>query len=147
MIAALSLPRRMFRMLSRVFPRCGMIAQAIAYNLFLTFFPALLVVVGFASSRIGRQTPLLELIFDSMRFLPPGSRQVVSDFLATRGAGAWKVVLLGLTGTLLGGAQAMKLLMEGIHIIYGDSEKPGFLHRQARGLLLLLLTTAPLLAA
>jgi len=41
----------------------------------------------------------------------------------------------------------MKLLMEGIHAIYGDLEKPGFLHRQLRGLLLLLLTIAPLLAA
>jgi membrane protein len=37
--------------------------------------------------------------------------------------------------------------MEGIHIIYGDVEKPGFLHRQLRGLLLLLITIAPLLGA
>jgi membrane protein len=55
--------------------------------------------------------------------------------------------VIGWTGTLLAGSQVMKLLMEGIHIIYGDEEKPGFLHRQARGLLLLLLTIAPLLAA
>jgi YihY family inner membrane protein len=41
----------------------------------------------------------------------------------------------------------MKLVMEGIHIIYGDEEKPGFLHRQLRGLLLLLITFAPLLGA
>jgi YihY family inner membrane protein len=41
----------------------------------------------------------------------------------------------------------MKLVMEGIHIIYGDEEKPGFLHRQLRGLLLLLITIAPLLSA
>jgi len=41
----------------------------------------------------------------------------------------------------------MKLVMEGIHIIYGDEEKPGFLHRQVRGLLLLLITIAPLLGA
>jgi membrane protein len=41
----------------------------------------------------------------------------------------------------------MKLVMEGIHIIYGDKEKPGFLHRQIRGLMLLLITIAPLLAA
>jgi membrane protein len=37
--------------------------------------------------------------------------------------------------------------MEGIHIIYGDKEKPGFLHRQIRGLMLLLITMAPLLGA
>jgi len=39
----------------------------------------------------------------------------------------------------------MKLVMEGIHIIYGDEEKLGFLHRQLRGLLLLLLIITPLL--
>jgi YihY family inner membrane protein len=41
----------------------------------------------------------------------------------------------------------MKLLMQGIHIIYGEDNKLGFLHRQFRGLLLLLVTIAPLLAA
>jgi membrane protein len=41
----------------------------------------------------------------------------------------------------------MRLLMEGIHRIYGDQEQPGFLHRQIRGLALLLVTIAPLLAA
>jgi len=41
----------------------------------------------------------------------------------------------------------MKLVMQGIHIIYGDTEKFGFLHRQVRGLLLLLVTIAPLLGA
>jgi membrane protein len=41
----------------------------------------------------------------------------------------------------------MKLIMEGIHIVYGDTEKPGFLHRQLRGLLLLMGTIAPLLIA
>src|SRR5258708_21460560 len=41
----------------------------------------------------------------------------------------------------------MKLVMEGIHTIYGDAQKPGFLHRQVRGLMLLLVTIAPLLGA
>jgi membrane protein len=50
-------------------------------------------------------------------------------------------------GTLLGGSQVMKLLMEGIHLIYGDEERIGFLHRQVRGLLLLLITMAPILVA
>jgi membrane protein len=38
-------------------------------------------------------------------------------------------------------------VMQGIHTIYGDTEKFGFLHRQVRGLLLLLVTIAPLLGA
>jgi membrane protein len=41
----------------------------------------------------------------------------------------------------------MKLLMEGIHIIYGDRQRQSFLQRQIRAILLLLLTIAPLLAA
>src|SRR3974377_1931376 len=41
----------------------------------------------------------------------------------------------------------MKLLMDGIHLIYGDEERIGFLHRQLRGLLLLLITMAPILVA
>jgi len=134
-------------MFARVFPRCSMISQAIAFNLFLAFFPTLLIVVGFATSGFGGRISLLDFISDFTKFLPPGSQQILSEFLIKQGPGAWKLALVGSTGTLLAGSQVMKLLMEGIHTIYGDLEKPGFLHRQLRGLLLLLLTIAPLLAA
>ncbi len=134
-------------MFARVFPRCSMISQAIAFNLFLAFFPALLIMVGFATSRIGGRTSLLDLITDLTAFLPPGSQSIVSEFLVKRGPEAWKLALVGWTGTLLAGSQVMRLLMEGIHRIYGDQEQPGFLHRQLRGLALLLTTIAPLLTA
>jgi membrane protein len=124
-----------------------MISQAIAFNLFLAFFPALLIMVGFATSRIGGRTSLFDLITDLTAFLPPGSQSIVSEFLVKRGPEAWKLALVGWTGTLLAGSQVMRLLMEGIHRIYGDQEKPGFLHRQIRGLALLLVTIAPLLVA
>jgi membrane protein len=147
MNSAASLFRQAYRMFARVFPRCSMISQAIAFNLFLAFFPALLIAVGFATSRIGGRTSLLDLITDFTNFLPPGSSQIVSEFLLKRGPEAWKLALVGWTGTLLAGSQVMKLLMEGIHIIYGDRDKLGFLHRQLRGLVLLLVTIAPMLAA
>ncbi|MGC1485319.1 MAG: YihY/virulence factor BrkB family protein [Candidatus Acidiferrum sp.] len=134
-------------MLARVFPRCSMISQAIAFNLFLAFFPTLLIMVGFATSRIGGRTSLLDLITDLTAFLPPGSQGIVSEFLVKRGPEAWKLALVGWAGTLLAGSQVMRLLMEGIHRIYGDQEQPGFLNRQLRGLVLLLVTIAPLLAA
>ena len=134
-------------MFARVFPRCSMISQAIAFNLFLAFFPALLIAVAFATSRLGGRTNLLDLIGDLTQFLPPGSQTIVSEFLMKRGLDAWKIALVGWSGTLLAGSQVMKLLMEGIHSIYGDEVKPGFLHRQLRGLLLLLVTIAPLLGA
>src|SRR6202040_377123 len=147
MIASAALSKRALSMFGRVFPRCSMIAQAIAFNLFLAFSPTLLIAVGVATSPVGGRTNLFDLISDLTSFLPPGSQQIVSEFLVKRGPEAWKWALLGLGGTLLAGTQVMKLLMEGIHIVYGDRERPGFLARQLRALALLILTIAPLLVA
>src|ERR1700676_2450310 len=147
MIAAASLIKRAWRMLGRVFPRCTVLAQATAFNLFLAFFPTLLIAVGFATSRIGGKTSLLDLITDLTQFLPPGSQQIVGQFLVKRGPEAWKIALLGWTGTALAGSQVMKLVMQGIHLIYGERERFGFLHRQLRAMALLLITIAPLIAA
>lgn len=147
MTSAAEIAKRGYRLFARVFPRCSMISQAIAFNLFLAFFPALLIAVALAATRIGGKASLLEMVQDLTEFLPPGSRSIVSEFLVSHGPEAWKVALLGWSGTLLAGSQVMKLVMEGIHIIYSDEEKPGFLHRQLRGLLLLLITFAPLLGA
>jgi len=141
------LVKRVARTVARVYPRCSMIAQAIAFNVFLAFFPTLLLAVGFASSWIGSKTATLDAIRDFTSFLPPGSQAVVGDFLVRRGVDLWKYSLVGAFGTLLGGSQVMKLLMQGIQLIYGDEERMGFLHRQLRGLLLLLITMAPILAA
>jgi membrane protein len=147
MIASAAVSKRALSMFGRVFPRCSMISQAIAFNLFLAFFPTLLIAVALATSPIGAGTNLFELISDLTSFLPPGSQQIVSEFLVKRGPDAWKWALLGLGGMLLAGTQVMKLLMEGIHIIYGDRERPGFFARQLRALTLLVLTFAPLLLA
>src|SRR5271163_2965095 len=147
MSLAASLLRRTYRTFTRVFPRCGMVSQAIAFNLFLAFFPALLIMVGFATSPICGRTSLFDLIRDLTEFLPPGSQSIVSEFLVKRGPEAWKLALVGWAGTLLAGSQVMRLLMDGIHKIFGDQVQPGFLHRQIRGLALLLVTIAPLLAA
>ena len=147
MISFTGIVRRGYSLFTRVFPRCSMISQAIAFNLFLAFFPTLLIAVALATTRIGGKTSLLEMVRNLTEFLPPGSQSIVSEFLVNRGPEAWKIALLGWSGTLLAGSQVMKLVMEGIHIIYGDEEKPGFLHRQLRGLLLLLITIAPLLGA
>src|ERR1700719_1699277 len=147
MIASAALSKRALSMFGRVFPRCSMISQAIAFNLFLAFFPTLLIAVGLATSPIGGRTALFDLISDLTSFLPPGSQQIVSEFLVKRGPQAWKWALVGIGGTLLAGTQVMKLLMEGIHIIYGDRERPGFFARQLRALALLVLVIAPLLVA
>src|SRR5260221_295412 len=147
MISAASLFNRSVRTFSRIFPRCGMISQAIAFNLFLAFFPTLLLAVSVATSRWGSQTNMLDMITNFTSYLPPGSRQIVSEFMIKRSPQAWKLAVIGWAGTLIAGSQVMKLIMEGIHVIYGDEEKPGFLHPQLRGLLLLVVTIAPFLIA
>ena len=124
-----------------------MISQAIAFNVFLAFFPTLLLAVGFASTWIGSKTDTLEAIRSFTDLLPPGSHAIVADYLSRRGPDVWKISLAGAAGTLLGGSQVMKLLMTGIHAIYDEPERMGFFHRQWRGLLLLLITMAPILAA
>jgi len=141
------LTKRVWRTVARVFPRCSTITQAIAYNVFLAFFPMLLLAVGFASTWIGNKAGTLEAFRNFTDFLPPGSQGIVSDFLEKRGGDIWKYSLAGAAGALIGGTQVMKLLMQGIHVIYGEEEHLGFFHRQFRGLLLLLITMVPILAA
>ena len=136
-----------WRTVARVYPRCAMITQAIAYNVFLAFFPTLLIVAGFASTWVGTKTGTLEAIRNFTDFLPPGSQGIVTDFLGHRGPDVWKYALAGATGVLIGGTQVMKLLMRGIHLIYGEEDHIGFAHRQLRGVLLLLITMAPIVAA
>jgi len=130
-----SLAKKLFRTLARVIPQCGMVSQAVAFNMFLAFFSSLLVVLGLMSNSLrGRSGG--ELTVRLSAILPPGSWQLISDFLLRREVdpGAW--VLFGWVGTLLVGSQVMKLIMEGIHLIYGDRERHSFLGRQLRGLLL-----------
>jgi len=134
-------------MFGRVFPRCSMVSQAIAFNVFLSFFPTLLLAVGFASTWLGSKTDTLEAIRNFTDLLPPGSHAIVSDYLSRRGPDVWKISLAGAAGTLVGGSQVMKLLMNGIHLIYDEPERMGFFQRQWRGLLLLLITMAPILTA
>jgi membrane protein len=141
------LTKRFLRLVGRVYPRCSTITQAIAYNLFLAFFPTMLLAVGFASTWIGTKAGTMEAFRNFTDFLPPGSQAIVADFLERRGPDVLKYALVAGAGTVIGGAQVMKLLMQGIHLIYGDEEHIGFIHRQLRGLLLLLITMAPILVA
>jgi membrane protein len=130
-----SIAKNLFRTLARVIPQCGMVSQAVAFNMFLAFFSILLVAVGLMSSSL-RGNSGKELGARLAAILPPGSWQLVSEFLLRREVNPWKWVLLGWLGTLLVGSQAMKLIMEGFHLIYGDRERHSFVGRQLRGLLL-----------
>jgi membrane protein len=134
-MALRSIAKKLFRTLARVIPQCGMVSQAVAFNMFLAFFPILLVALGLMSNSL-RGKSGQELVVRLSAILPPGSWQLVSEFLVRREVNPWNWVLLGWVGTLLVGSQVMKLIMEGIHLIYGDRERHSFLGRQLRGLLL-----------
>jgi membrane protein len=130
-----SIVKKLFRTLARVIPQCGMVSQAVAFNMFLAFFPILLIALGLMSSSL-RGKSGQEVVVRLSAILPPGSGPLVSEFLVRREVNPWIWVLLGWVGTLLVGSQVMKLIMEGIHLIYGDRERPSFLGRQLRSLLL-----------
>jgi membrane protein len=134
-----SIAKKLFRTLARVIPQCGMVSQAVAFNMFLAFFSSLLVVLGFTSSFLsGKKSQ--ELAARLSTILPPGSWQLVSQFLVRQEVNPWIWVVLGWAGTLLVGSQVMKLIMEGIHLIYGDRKRHSFLGRQLRGVLLFLVS-------
>jgi hypothetical protein len=99
-----SIAKKLFRILTRVIPQCGMVSQAVAFNMFLAFFPILLVALGLMSSSLrGKSGP--ELLARLSAILPPGSWQLVSDSLVRREVNPWNWVLLGWVGTLLVGTQ------------------------------------------
>src|SRR5437879_1409040 len=135
--------RSFLRSVPRVYPGCIMLAQAVAFNMFLAFFPMLLIVAGVLTSSAGLRAGVQEMVARLRAVLPPGSQQLVVDLLARRGEHSWSWVLLGLGGTLLGGAQVMERMMDGARVVHGECERQSFWSRQARALLVLLATIAP----
>jgi membrane protein len=134
-MALRSIAKRLFRTLARVIPQCGMVSQAVAFNMFLAFFPILLMALGLMSHSLSGKSGQ-DVVLRLSAILPPGSGPLVSEFLVRREVNPWIWVLLGWVGTLLVGSQVMKLIMEGIYLIYGDRERPSFLGRQLRALVL-----------
>ena len=141
-----SFPRKLARAVARVVPQCGMVSQAVAFNMFLVFFPSLLLALGLMSRSLSGKNGQ-DLAARLSAILPPGSWQLVYDFVLRRGGNPWIWVIFGWVGTCLAGSQVMKLIMEGIHLIYGEQEKHSFLGRQLRGLLLFSVAIIAWLAA
>lgn len=134
-MALSSFARKLIRTVARVVPQCGMVSQAVAFNMFLVFFPSLLFALGMMSRFLSGKNGQ-DLAARASAILPPGSWQLVSDFVLRRGVNTWIWVLVGWVGSLLTGSQVMKLIMEGIHLIYGEHGEDSFLGRQLRGVLL-----------
>jgi len=137
--------KNFFRGLGRVFPDCLILSQAIAFNMFLGFFPMLLLILGILSSRAIFHTALHELPERLRMIVPSGSEDIVTQYFVRKGQHPWKWFLLGLGGTLLAGSQVMVEFMEAFRKVEGDDFRPAYWRSHLRALLLLLLTLLPAL--
>jgi membrane protein len=145
-MALASLGKKLFRTLARLIPQCGMVSQAVAFNMFLAFFAVLLVALSLMKGSLegeGGQDVATRL----SAILPPGSWQLVSVFVLRPEVNTWYLALIGWVGTLLVGSQVIKLIVKGIELIYGDRETHSFLSRQIRGVLLFFLASVAWLVA
>lgn len=138
--------RNLVRATGRVFPDCVTLSQAIAFNMFLAFFPLLLLALGLLSDTSLFQDALREIPDRLSQILPPGSASVVAGYFVRKTVHPWRWILLGLGGTLLAGMQTMVGFMEGFRVIEGDLLEPDYWRRQGRALGLLCLTIVPMLA-
>jgi membrane protein len=130
----------------RVIPGCIAQSQAIAFNMFLSFFPMMLLILGLEASSARLRGSLLGIIVHLRVVLPPGAARVFSDFLAQRHTSPWSLISLGLGGTLVAGTQMMRLTIDGFQMVYRSGRKARFWIHNLRAMLLLLFTIAPWLA-
>jgi membrane protein len=134
------------RAVGRVLPDCVVLSQAIAFNMFLAFFPLLLLALGLLGGTSLFPDALKEIPTRLMMIIPPGSSRVVAEYFVRRTVHPWTWFLLGLIGTLLAGSQVMLGFMEGFRLIEGDLIRPDYWRRQWRALGLLCLTIVPMLS-
>jgi membrane protein len=134
---------RLYRAVRRVIPNCVTQTQAVAFNMFLAFFPMLLLVMGAVSGSESFQQAFRGMMAGLKPVLPPGILTILNSIVSRSDLHRWRWVLLGLIGTLLAGAQMMKLLMEGFRMVYQDRDREDFLGRHLRALLLLSVTLVP----
>ncbi|MGA8014144.1 MAG: YihY/virulence factor BrkB family protein [Candidatus Acidiferrales bacterium] len=134
------------RAFGRIFPDCVTLSQAIAFNMFLAFFPLLLLALGLLSGTSLFPEAIREIPNRLMQILPPGSARVVAEYFVRRTVNPVRWISLGLGGTLLAGTQTMVGFMEAFRVIEGELLEPSYWKRQARALGLLCLTIVPMLA-
>ncbi len=130
----------------RVVPGCLTQAQAVAFVMFLSFFPLLLLALGLLMSSGWAQNPAQELPEALLVILPPGSGRFVAQFLQGLELDPAKLIWLGLGGTLLVGTQVMVGLMHGFRIVWREEQPHRFWWERVWGFALLCVTIAPWLA-
>lgn len=118
-------------------------AQAVAFLMFVSFFPALLFLAGI----LIYAAPGLEDLLEGLQVvLPPGSQRAVVESLLKLTAHPSKLLLTGALGTLMLGSQLMFSLSQIFARIYDREERRGFWHRQLRAFAMVAVTVIPWLA-
>src|SRR5580704_2810062 len=112
--------RILTRALARIFPSCMILGQAIAFSMFLAFFPLLLLAIGLLGETSLFREALHEIPEHLVLILPPGSTDVVAAYFVRPVLHPWRWIGLGFIGTLLAGSQVMMGYVEGFRIIEGD---------------------------
>jgi membrane protein len=130
----------------RVFPDCVALGQAVAFNMFLAFFPLILFALGILSSMTIFQDVVRDLPAQIQSMLPEGSSAIVLDYFVRRTAHPWQWIWLGFGGTLIAGTQVFIGLIQGFRQIDKLPAAPSYLRVQLRAAIILCLTIIPFLA-
>lgn len=118
-------------------------AQAVAYMMFLAFFPALLFLAGVVASVAPGWE---ELLTDFRLVLPPGSRRAVVDSLLQLSKYPSRLLLAGGIGTILLGSQLMFSLSRIFASIYESEQTAGFWRKQLQAVSMVVVTIIPWVA-
>ncbi len=135
--------RNLWRAGRRVYPASQTITEAVAFSMFLAFFPILLLGLGILHATTWGSAAVLQMWFRLQIILPPESARLVGAYLGRHEASALEWIGIGLLGTLLVGMRLMNALMEGFHKVSRDTAIPSFVSRQWRSIVLLCLTIFP----
>lgn len=137
--------RHFGRAVRHVYTGFGLYAQALAFNMFLSFFPMLLFLVGLlASSR--RATAVLIGVLSMRWVLPPDSRQFVFDYLHQHSTHPGRWLAVACTASVMAGTQFMSVLLNSFHAMEGTTDRTAFWKRYLRSLALLFLALGPAVA-
>jgi membrane protein len=140
-----SIVKNLLRAARRIFPGCVTLSQAIAFNMFLAFFPLLLLALGLLGATSHFHDALKEIPERLNLILPQGSSDVVAGYFVRKTVHPWRWIVLGLGGTLLAGMQVMVGYIEGFRMIEGDLLPWRYWRRQVRALAMICLTIVPML--
>src|SRR5690348_15362735 len=104
----------------RIFPDSITVSQAIAFNMFVAFFPALLCALGLLSGTSFFHDAVHTIPDTLNSILPATSTQVVTDYFSRRGLHPQRWFYVSLAGTLIAGSQVMVGFIESFRMIEGD---------------------------